>query len=182
MVEDDRWDREVRDTYARPVPDEQTARARVIARVRRERVAGIASRVLRVSPLAAAASIVIALALGAAGGVAWMKTRGLARPNAAAPRLDAGPTAVTFVFRAPGASRVALVGDFNGWDPEATPLRRAALGDAWTAEVRLHDGLHVYAFVIDGREWSPDPSAPLAPESAYGRRNSVVVVGEDGPL
>ncbi len=87
-----------------------------------------------------------------------------------------------FVFRAPGASRVALVGDFNGWDPEATPLRRAALGDAWTAEVPLPRGLHVYAFVIDGREWTPDPSAPLTPASSYGRRNSVVVVGEGGAL
>ena len=37
-------------------------------------------------------------------------------------------TDVTFVFRAPGASTVALVGDFNGWDPEATPLRRVDAG------------------------------------------------------
>jgi len=184
MDEDELWTREVRDEYARPVPGEPDARARLLSRVRHERAAGIASRVLRVSPLAAAAAIAIALGLGAAGGVAWMKSCTPDSGHASGPivRTDPGRTTVTFVFRAPGASRVALVGDFNEWDPEATPLRRAALGDAWTADVALHDGLHVYAFVIDGREWSPDPSAPLAPESSYGRRNSVVVVGEGNAL
>jgi 1,4-alpha-glucan branching enzyme len=90
--------------------------------------------------------------------------------------------AVTFVFRAPGASRVSLVGDFNGWDPEAMPLRRAALGDTWIAQVRLEHGLHAYAFVIDDTDWSADPSAPLAAEASFGRRNSVVVVGEGDAL
>lgn len=179
-MSDERWEHELRDAYAHPVPDEEGARARLLSRVRHERATGIASRVLRVSPLAAAASILVTLVLGAAGGVAWMKGRTLVRPVATVQRGQGD--AVTFVFRAPGASRVALVGDFNAWDPDATPLRRAALGDAWTAEVRLPRGLHVYAFVIDGSEWTPDPSAPLAPESSYGRRNSVVVVGEGDAL
>ena len=39
-----------------------------------------------------------------------------------------------------------------------------------------------YAFVIDGRDWAPDPSAPLAPVATFGRRNSLLVVGEDQVL
>jgi len=183
MDEDDRLSRQIRDAYQRPIPGEDAARARVLERVRRERAAHRPGRSLHVTPLAAAASLIAVLALGAVGGAAWMKAHTGARvPGPATIGLDGGRTAVTFVFRAPGASHVALVGDFNGWDPQATPLRRAALGDAWTAEVSLHQGLHVYAFVIDGEEWIPDPSAPLAPETGYGRRNSVVVVGEGDAL
>jgi hypothetical protein len=48
--------------------------------------------------------------------------------------------------------------------------------------IALERGLHAYAFVIDGRDWAPDPSAPLAPVATFGRRNSLVVVGEDAAL
>jgi 1,4-alpha-glucan branching enzyme len=90
--------------------------------------------------------------------------------------------AVTFVFRAPGATSVSLVGDFNGWNPDAMPLKRAALGDTWITQVPLERGLHVYAFVIDGSDWKTDPSAPLAPVASFGRRNSLMLVDEEGAL
>src|SRR5262245_58206129 len=139
MDEDDRLTREIHDAYQRPIPGEDLSRAGVLERVRRERIG--TGRTFQVTPLAAAASLIAVLALGAAGGAAWMKTRTVARtPQPVAIGRDGERTAVTFVFRAPGASQVAVVGDFNGWDPQATPLRRAALGDAWTAEVPLHRG------------------------------------------
>ena len=148
---------------------------------------------IRVRPLLAVASLIAVLAIGAGGGAWWAASRRasigfppsatvIARPTARGAGALAGATAVTFVFRAPGASRVSLVGDFNGWDLEATPLRRATLGDTWIAQVPLERGLHAYAFVIDGSDWAPDPSAPLAAEASFGRRNSLVVVGEGGPL
>ena len=129
----------------------------------------------------AAAGVAALLGVGAWAGAAWIRSQTRSAPAVAAIAPEPS-TAVTFVFRAPGASTVTLVGDFNGWDPDATPLRRAALGDAWIAQVPLARGLHAYAFVIDGREWAPDPSAPLAPEATFGRRNSVLVVGEGGTL
>jgi 1,4-alpha-glucan branching enzyme len=101
---------------------------------------------------------------------------------AAAPavRAAAGDTArvVRFVLVAPGASRVSLVGDFNGWDPRATPMIVEQNGAIWTATVPLEAGRHVYAFVLDDRDWVADPSAPLAPEDGFGAPSSVVVVGE----
>ena len=54
--------------------------------------------------------------------------------------------------------------------------------EAELAQVPLERGLHAYAFVIDGSDWAADPSAPLAPEASFGRRNSLVVVGEGDPL
>ena len=84
---------------------------------------------------------------------------------------------VQFVLRAPSAHRVALVGDFNDWDSEATPLRPAA-GGLWTVTVPLTAGRYTYTFVVDGERWMADPAAPPAPPDDFGRPGSVVTIGE----
>ena len=84
---------------------------------------------------------------------------------------------VQFVLLAPGAQRVTLVGDFNDWDPQATPLRRSPSGGAWSTAVELRPGRHRYAFVIDGEQWIADPAAPPAPDDDFGTPGSVVTVG-----
>ena len=48
----------------------------------------------------------------------------------------------------------------------------------WRMRVTLAPGLHLYGFVVDGRDWVTDPKAPLVPADLYGSRNSVVVGGE----
>jgi hypothetical protein len=65
---------------------------------------------------------------------------------------------VRLIFDDPEARRVAVVGDFNGWTPSATPLHRDAATRRWSAVIALHDGDHRYAFVVDGARWVPDPS------------------------
>jgi 1,4-alpha-glucan branching enzyme len=74
---------------------------------------------------------------------------------------------------------VALVGDFNGWDEAATPMRHDA-NNTWSVTVPLAAGWHAYAFVLDGAQWIHDPRAPLAPADEFGGPRSVVVVGEHG--
>lgn len=83
---------------------------------------------------------------------------------------------VEFVFVAPTARNVSVVGDFNGWDATATPMRRTDGRTTWSVSVPLAAGRHVYAFVVDGNDWVTDPQAPLSPEQWFGQRNSVVVV------
>src|SRR5690349_8135010 len=73
-----------------------------------------------------------------------------------------GRVPVRFAFETT-AQRVSVVGDFNGWDPDATPMRRAGAPQRWEVETRLEAGRSEYAFVLDGRLWVPDPNAPLAP-------------------
>jgi hypothetical protein len=134
------------------------------------------------------ATALVALLVVAAGGL-WFgrasaprrapAARESAAPTSAVPRATGESVPVTFVFDAPGAAMVSLVGDFNGWDPHATPLRRSASGGRWTTEVRLDRGLHQYGYVIDDRIWAVDPAAPLAPDRVFGTRKSVIVVGED---
>jgi hypothetical protein len=84
-----------------------------------------------------------------------------------------------FVFVAPTAKQVALVGDFNDWDQKAAPLTPVKNGNGmWTVELPLPPGVYEYAFLVDGKEWKPDPDAPRASGDDYGRPNSVVTVRE----
>ena len=87
-----------------------------------------------------------------------------------------GPRAesVRFTLVAPNASHVSLVGDFNGWNASALPLRRAGSG-MWVVEVPLAPGRYAYSFVVDGA-LARDPSAPQAPVDDFGGTNSVVMV------
>jgi hypothetical protein len=91
-------------------------------------------------------------------------------------------TVVKFVFVAPQASKVSVVGDFNGWDTTTTPMVRTPNSSVWTVTLPLTTGRHVYSFVVDGSTWTADPSAPLAPDDGFGRPNSVKIVGRGSAL
>jgi Carbohydrate-binding module 48 (Isoamylase N-terminal domain) len=159
---------------------------RIMARVRRTlrarlfalRAWWLRPRLLRISPLGGllGTGALAALLLIAIGQRPLDRFTGA--PAVVAPA-QAAPTsrAIQFVLAAPGASRVSLVGDFNGWDSTATPLRPVGAAGVWSVEVPVPPGRHEYAFVIDGREWRPDPTAPRALSNEYGPPNSVITVG-----
>jgi 1,4-alpha-glucan branching enzyme len=56
---------------------------------------------------------------------------------------------VDFFCDAPAAESVRLVGDFNGWDMAATPMRRMPDG-RWMASLEIPHGHHEYLFLVDG--------------------------------
>ncbi|MEZ4649439.1 MAG: glycogen-binding domain-containing protein [Candidatus Eisenbacteria bacterium] len=84
--------------------------------------------------------------------------------------LDAG---VHFRVDAPGASSVSVVGTFNRWDTEATPLTHVDGDGRWECVVPLTDGVYSYAFVIDG-VWTTPLDAPRYESDGYGGRNGVL--------
>ena len=86
--------------------------------------------------------------------------------------------AIRFDLRLPpGAREVAIVGDFNGWDTSATPMKARTTDGTWSAEVPLRPGVHTYAFVVDGQRWMVDPLAPQLPDAGFGGPTNAVVVG-----
>lgn len=101
------------------------------------------------------------------------------RPGTPAPLPADGtaPHPIAFSHVAADADRVALVGEFNGWNPDATPMARWQGGTTWTASVALPPGRHLYAFVVNGTRIETDPVAPRTPADAYGGHTSVLVVG-----
>jgi 1,4-alpha-glucan branching enzyme len=57
--------------------------------------------------------------------------------------------AINFVCNAPEAKAVALVGDFNQWNPAAHPMKQMP-DRSWLLMVELKHGHHRYAFLVDG--------------------------------
>jgi len=87
---------------------------------------------------------------------------------------------VTFTLPAKAASagsRVCVVGDFNDWDPEATPMTRLKSG-SWKATVDLPvDRTYAFRYLIDGRTWENDWEADgYAPSGVGHEENSLVTV------
>jgi hypothetical protein len=123
------------------------------------------------SGLAAAAGLVAVVVAG---------TLVLGPRNGGAPSLAAGgpePTVIQFVLVSPGAATVSLVGDFNDWDMEATPLEQDPGRGVWSVTVPLAPGRYRYAFLVDGTTWLKDPRGAPALEDEFGRPNSVLTIG-----
>jgi len=74
-----------------------------------------------------------------------------------------------FFCRAPEAKQVSLVGDFNKWDPQATPMTLMPDG-RWMAGLELRHGYHQYLFLVDGKPVLD----PTATGKARNERNEPV--------
>ena len=97
----------------------------------------------------------------------------IARPWSQGP----GENPFQFVLVAPQASSVALVGDFNDWDPARSPMQAHSGAGVWATVVRLSPGRYRYAFLVNGVEWRADPAAPKSIDDEFGPPSSVVTVG-----
>ena len=76
-----------------------------------------------------------------------------------------------FRLRAPEAQRVALVGDFNAWDPQVQPMQ--PIGDGWwETELTLPAGSYLYAYWVDGVLVTP-PAAQRTVEDGFGGYNGL---------
>lgn len=83
---------------------------------------------------------------------------------------------VWFIANAPGASEVCVAGDFNNWQPQATPLQRNGREDCFHALLPLRPGRYCYRYVIDG-SWQHDRGNNYVEANPFGELNSVVEVG-----
>ncbi|MGQ0538750.1 MAG: hypothetical protein ACT4R6_07365 [Gemmatimonadaceae bacterium] len=81
-----------------------------------------------------------------------------------------------FAIEYSGARRVALVGDFNQWNPRRHSLKRDGASGRWTITVEVPVGLHKYAFIVDDSLWTPDPSAVRSVDRDFGLTSSLVLV------
>ena len=100
---------------------------------------------------------------------------GKAAAVAEAPMPPAPPRVkVTFVLPICDAKSVSLSGEFNGWSPDGTPMKRHGDGH-WETTVDLAPGRYEYKFVCDG-EWTPDLLAHENVWNRHGSLNSVIEV------
>ena len=92
--------------------------------------------------------------------------------------VESRPVPHQFILDRPAAQRVALVADFNGWNPAATPLVRDPASGLWSVVVSVPPGRHVYGFMINDTLLTLDPRAPKAKDPVLGVEGSVVIVGK----
>jgi hypothetical protein len=144
----------------RPVPIAPELDQRVMNEIRARRGARTRKRMLW--------SVVgVAFAAGVAGIIFARKA---VQPF---PAGNAQPT--SFTLEAPTARRVALVGDFNNWDPHATPLRRVSASGRWEIVVPLSPGRYQFTFMVDGTRWVADPHAPAVSDD-FGEPTSAITI------
>ncbi len=182
----------------RPVAVDPMAVERVMARVRLEAPPAVRfarwrwlvePRSLPLSPVVGAALAAGLIGIGVFFGHSIIDRGSLIRTGQSTTVVGLRPplapsvhdTVIKFVLVEPHASTVAVVGDFNNWDAQATPMTRTPTGGTWSVAIPLRPGRHIYAFVVNGAngttQWVADPTAPLAPEDGLGAPNSVVLVG-----
>jgi hypothetical protein len=86
---------------------------------------------------------------------------------------------VQFVLVAPDAKKVAVVGDFNGWDASHAGYQAQHRGGGvWSVTAPVPLGHHRYSFVVDDSVWVADPTAARVTDYDYGMPNSAIVVQE----
>jgi len=161
----------------RPVLVDESFDRRVMVQVRRiyqrrrRGVAGIIGAAARIThhPVWAAAVAAGIVAIAALGVV-----RGRQRPPVA--ELSREP--VQFVLVAPDARSVAVVGDFNDWGLNDSALVATNHEGVWSVTAPVPTGVHRYAYVVNGKDWVADPSAPRSAGDDFGMPSSVLVVEE----
>ncbi|KJJ86065.1 chromosome partitioning protein ParA [Candidatus Omnitrophus magneticus] len=90
-------------------------------------------------------------------------------------KIDLGLIVKEFLYRAPEAGAVYVLGDFNGWKKtEAAKLAKDDDG-SWRAHLSLKKGKYRYKYLVD-ETWVNDPINPEIEENAFGSVDSVVTI------
>ncbi|MEP6732063.1 MAG: isoamylase early set domain-containing protein, partial [bacterium] len=119
-----------------------------------------------------------AWAAALAAGIVAIATAGIlrARPSGEHVVVSGSVEPVTFVFVAPDAKSVQVVGDFNNWGLDDSGLPARNLQGVWSVTARIPAGVHRYAFVVNGKTWVADPTAPRSSGDDFGKPSSALVV------
>jgi hypothetical protein len=87
------------------------------------------------------------------------------------------PIAQQFVLNDRTAHSVAVVGDFNGWNPKSAPMTRSPDGDLWSVTVAVLPGRHTFGYMVDDSIFTLDPRMPKTRDPDLGTEGSIVIVG-----
>ncbi|MDD5671311.1 MAG: isoamylase early set domain-containing protein [Candidatus Omnitrophica bacterium] len=82
--------------------------------------------------------------------------------------------ATSFVYYAPQADKVSIVGNFNNWNTTKTPLKKASKGN-WKVELKLAPGRYEYRYLVDGT-WQNDQRPVECVPNSFGSWNCVIEV------
>jgi hypothetical protein len=168
---------------ARPVPDVTAA---VMQRVKQEPYGESRRRARRMASIVRSLwtprQISIRPVYGVATAGALLAVVLLVMPRgfletSAAPTTTADPRLFVQFRLEADAMNVQLAGSFTNWQP-AYQLHQMAPG-VWTITVPLPQGVHDYAFVVDGQRWVADPYAPRINDGFGGSNSRLTLLAPD---
>ncbi|MBN2534874.1 MAG: isoamylase early set domain-containing protein [Spirochaetales bacterium] len=84
---------------------------------------------------------------------------------------------IHLMIQVPDATSVSVVGDWNGWNPAVNILSDSDGDGIW--EIRLNldkNNEYRYQFLINGKDWVPDPTSPLQVDDGFGGINSILEI------
>ena len=85
-----------------------------------------------------------------------------------------GTTKVTFSLpKEVQAEKVAVCGDFNEWDPDASPMKKLKDGRFQIA-INLAEGEYRYRFLLDDETWENDWEAEAYAPNPFGGEDSII--------
>jgi len=89
---------------------------------------------------------------------------------------------ITFTMKADASQvqSIAVVGDFNDWDPNRHLLTDTNHDGIWTVTLKLEPGRYEYMFILDGQHWVPDPTAFRYVNDGFGNKNAVIEISQCG--
>ena len=158
------FERRVERALRAPVPTSARAKQAVMEHIRRAALDGMPQRTAAFPSGRGARHSIIGLALAAGiGSIGALSSFAPMARNAGiagvATSSVIGDTVVNrfrdtlrlvrLIFDDPTARQVAVVGDFNQWRGDVTPMQRDARTGRWAVTLALHDGEHRYAVVVD---------------------------------
>lgn len=77
-------------------------------------------------------------------------------------------------------TNVSVAGSFNGWNKDASPMRRVFGTERWVTTLPIAPGKHQYKFVLNGSEWIVDPKASRNEDDGAGNVNSILMILPQG--
>jgi hypothetical protein len=81
----------------------------------------------------------------------------------------------------PEAQSAVVLGEWNGWNPDATPMKRGKDG-SWSATVTLETGRpYHFRYLLDGRHWKNDEGADKIVRNPFGTEDSVLSLDREAP-
>ncbi|MBM7623613.1 alpha amylase N-terminal ig-like domain-containing protein [Sporohalobacter salinus] len=87
---------------------------------------------------------------------------------------------VTFTYKPViSVDSVNLIGDFNNWDLDRTPMADENGDGTYEVTLRLEPGEYQYKFVINDDNWQKPSEADYYVDDGFGGKNGVIVVGDE---
>jgi 1,4-alpha-glucan branching enzyme len=81
------------------------------------------------------------------------------------------------------AGQISLVGEFNNWDRQVTPMTQDRSDESWRATIDLEVGRRYrFRYLLDGNAWLTDRQADDYAANSRGSYDSVVDLTEFNEL